>query len=365
MTHESPRSPQDQGFSPEQEQAAAHLTQKYREASQARSERQPLGVHKSPKENFAVWLAGPVLRAVDSMAETRLARVEEKAGKAAKEHYQEHESAYHEQALKMDRRRTETKKRMDQLLNASPEETGTIAALMGYSPREQQTLVQHTAERQTAGKVNDNEREKGIAALEKVPGIDPVLAIADGKPEEIPEEGWLVTSHIAPGYGGKITVYRYGKGQIEFKPPSDSREKYGEVRVHFGIKGGYGHTLAYENPEFPNKDTEPYDRVSPTSYTGLGFDRTDIVPLSNGGRLLDEKGAMGEHGLNLFTSMDWRDFDRGSMREHSSDFPVNRVVADQEALGPVLTGLGAGMGLEAQDIEVLTGTLDSKISTVQ
>ena len=157
--------------------------------------------------------------------------------------------------------------------------------------------------------------------------------------------------------------YRYGKGQLAFQPPSDNREQYGEVRVHFGIKGGDSHTIAYENPEFPNKDTEPFDRMSPTSYTGLGFDSTDIIPLSNGGRLLDEKTAIGErpHGIRLSASMDWRDFNRDGMRQHSSDLPVNRVVADQEALGPILSGLGTGMGLETQDIETLIGTVGSKI----
>lgn len=366
MSHESPQpKPVNEGLSPEQEQVADHLTQQYRDATQAHEDHVPfVRPDNTRSERAALMLSRPIMRAVDTVVDGRLARKEKRTGEAAKKHYQAHENAYHTRALKMDAQRTATREWMDHIANASPEEVGVTAALMGYDKRDQQTLMQHTAERQTASRVTDEDaKERGISALEKVPGVDPVLAIVDGRSEEIPEAGWLVSSHIAPGYGGKIDVYRYGKGQIEFKDPSDNREQYGEVRLHFGIRGGDRHTIAYENPKFPGRDIEPYDRMSQTSYTGLDFKGTDIVPLSNGGRLLDEKTAMGERpkGINLFTSMDWRDFDRPAMREHSTDFPVNRVVADQEAIGPILAGLGEGMGLEAQDIETLVGTVGGKI----
>lgn len=353
-------------LTPRQQKKAARLRRDEKIANLA--VREPRSETGKSSKKIAVRLARPLVRRLDASYDNYAAGVQEKANKAAKKHYEKHKEAYQTHALIDDARRTEVKEKMEALLNASPMDMAALAISQGRSPREVATIWQHTNERQAANKEDSRDgREAGIRALERVPGTDPVLALADGHPEDIPKSGWMVTSNVTPGYAGRIDIYRYKEGQLEFKEPSDSRERHGEVRVHFGVNGGDRHTLAYENAAFPNKDTEPYDRMSPTSYTGLSFSDTDIVPLSNGGRLLDQKAAMGTYpnGINLFTSMDWRDFGRDTMREHSSDFPVNRVASSQAELSQVLGGIGQGMGLGPEDIDTMLGTVDQKISPAQ
>ncbi len=347
----------------EQQKAAARFRRQQVKINKARTA-QPASERLS--SGVAARIARPVLRRLEAGADKHAARAQGRAEAAAKRHYETNREAYQTHALIDDNQKTVIKEKIKELEEASPMDMAAIAISQGRGPREVATIWQHTNERQAAKASGKVEKEKGISALEKVPGIDPVLALVDGHAEDIPKSGWLVNSHIAPGYGGKIDIYRYEEGQLDFKPADDNREKYGEVRVHFGIKGGDSHTIAYENPAFPNPTTEPYDRMSPTSYTGLSFGSTDIISLSNGGRLLDEKKAMGSHpnGINLFTSMDWREFD-DSMREHSSDFPVNRVTADQSELTSILSGLGEGMGLGSQDIQTMLGTIDQKINPDQ
>lgn len=286
-----------------------------------------------------------------------------KAERAAQKHFKRNESAYQEEAQKMDIQRTVMKKTLDTILTASPEEVGLMAALQGYNSKDQQTLVQHTAERHSSEDTEASARERGLSALKKIPGTDPVLAVVDNRPQDIPESGWLITSHIVPGYGGKMDIYRYEEGQLTINPPTkDNREEYGEARVHFDIDGHSSHTLAYENPNFPNKDTEPFNRMSQSSYTGLSFGATDIVPLSNGGRLLDEAAPFDKGSRRgISTSMDWRDLDS----KYASEFPINRIVSDQRDIEPILMALGDGMGLETQDIETLTATISQKINPSQ
>jgi hypothetical protein len=360
MSHESPQpNPVHQAS---QEQVADQLTQQYRDASQARHDHVPfVRPDNTRSERAALMLTRPIMQAIDTVADNRLARTEKNAGEAAKKHYEQHENDYHERALRMDEQKTQFRQRMDFFRTAPPEEIADDAAALGYSRQEQQHIARFSVEKRASREASG--KEEAIEALRKVPGTDPALAVLDGKKDKIPEEGWLVTSDIVPGYGGKLEIYRYRKGQLRFSAVSDNREKYGQARVHFRVeRGGDRHTILYENPEYPNKDTDPNERQSRSTY-GLPFASTDILPLSNGGRLLDEARAMAPEGSkgSISTSMDWEDIDKYASREHKSDFSINRVVPDQEALGPVLAGLGAGMGLEAQDIETLVGSVGSKV----
>jgi hypothetical protein len=207
------------------------------------------------------------------------------------------------------------------------------------------------------------DKSDNLEVLKSVPGIDPVLAVIDGHPEDIPQDGWVVNSHIAPGYGGVINLYRYTDGALVPSSASDTREKYGEARVHFGLTGNYGsHTVAYENPEFPQKSVEPYSRMSGASYTGHSFGQTEVIDLDNGGRLLDEKDPMivGGRGGNFF-SMDYEDIDR---RSNSRELDINRVTADPEQLRQILANLGFSMGMSQQGIDTLVTTVDQKVNPV-
>jgi hypothetical protein len=199
--------------------------------------------------------------------------------------------------------------------------------------------------------------------LKDVPGVDPVLATIDGHPEDIPKDGWLVNSHIAPGYGGVINIYRYEGGLgIDDRYTSDTREEYGSARVGLSLDGYGSFTIAYENPAFPQKDVEPYNRMSQTSYTGHGFGQTDIISLENGGRLLADKDPLTMHGGGMSSSMDWEDIDR--KKEHNgTEVDINRVTGDQKQVSEILTQLGLGMSLGEQDIATMLEAVATKTAT--
>jgi hypothetical protein len=206
---------------------------------------------------------------------------------------------------------------------------------------------------------NADDKELSFEVLKAVPGVDPVLAIADGHPDDIPQDGWIVNSHVAPGYGGVINIYRYEEGGLVPASVEDSREKYGQVRVNFDLNGYGRHTVAYENPAFPHKDVEPYARMQQSSYTGLPFSATEVIDLDNGGRILDEKDPMVVHGGGMFFSMDWEDIDRRS--DLSREVDINRVTADPAQLRKILAHLSYAMGMTHEGIEKLIDAAARKI----
>lgn len=207
------------------------------------------------------------------------------------------------------------------------------------------------------------DKDANFEVLKTVPGVDPVLAVVDGHPEDIPQDGWVINSHIAPGYGGVVNLYRYKEGGLEVGSASDTREECGQARVYFTLKGAGRHTVAYENPAFPQKDVEPFARMSQASYTGLPFSATEVIDLDNGGRVLDEKDPMViyEGGSQSF-SMDWNDIDR--YPDIRREIEINRVTADPEQVQQILAHLSYAMGMTKQSIRKLVTTVDQKISPV-
>jgi hypothetical protein len=239
---------------------------------------------------------------------------------------------------------------------------------MSSNNPEQFTLEQHeqmfgfwTEARATYDSATD--KDANFEVLKSVPGIDPVLAVVDGHPEDIPQDGYVVNSHIAPGYGGVVNIYRYKDGGLVPGSASDTREQYGQARVHFDLKGFGRHTVAYENPAFPQKDVEPFNRMSQASYTGLPFSETEIIDLDNGGRILDEKDPMTMYeGSSQFFSMDWDDIDRHPDIRREVD--INRVTSDPEQLRQILAHLSYAMGMSQQGMETLVTTVDQKVSPI-
>jgi len=142
-------------------------------------------------------------------------------------------------------------------------------------------------------------REVDSAA--EIPGQDPFDIVLAGK--KLPDRGILVSAKAAKGFEAVVQVYEYDN--IRSVKVEDSRPKYDQVRMYvdFDSKGESRElALAYENPSYFFKDRPPYDRMSPTSYIGYGFDSLDTHNLSDGGRLLIQKKADKIGGL--FTSFD-------------------------------------------------------------
>lgn len=232
------------------------------------------------------------------------------------------------------------------------------------------TLEQHeqmfgfwTEARVTYG--NNADKERNFEVLKSVPGIDPVLAVVDGKPEAIPEKGWIVNSHLAPGYGGVIRIFYYPEGSLVPYKAHDDREQYGHARVSFDLNGYGGHVIAYENPAFPHKDVEPYDRMSQASYTGFRFVDTEVIDLDNGGRILDERASLEVHGQGMFFSMDWEDIDRRLESDLTREIDINRVTADSEQLKQILTHLSYAMGMTHQGMKALLEAVAKKTGTIE
>ena len=197
-------------------------------------------------------------------------------------------------------------------------------------------------------------REAWAEILTATPGADPVLAIAEGRSEAIPSSGWLVTAKVAPGYGGVLQVLRYPEGSFGVGSLRDDREKYGSARLHYRLNGYGRHTVAYENPNYPTKNVEPHNRMTPESYAGMSFANTDIMPLENGGRLLGQSEQMTMVGGRMSGVMDYKP-------PNGEVVTVNRAVGEAEEVGAVLIQLGAGMGLELDDTKTLLESVAQKV----
>lgn len=220
------------------------------------------------------------------------------------------------------------------------------------SPEQIELLSQFFTETK---KYQEAEGQKAWAEiLTATPGVDPVLAIAEGRSEEIPAGGWVINANVVPGYGGVLKIFRYPEGSFEAESLDDDRNGYGSARLHYKLKGYGRHVIAYENPDYPTKDVEPYDRMTMESWTGLSFANTDVVPLHNGGRLLNGSHQMVLVEGQTHNSMDYKAPDKATAT-------VNRVVEGVEEAGAVLVQLGAGMGLEQNDTKTLLESVAQKV----
>ncbi len=247
---------------------------------------------------------------------------------------------------------------VEKFINMTPVEAADIARAQGHDEETAHSIAGFFAEGNAAR--NTIDRDASFDVLKVVPGLDPVLAIVDGRSDEVPKEGWLVHAGIAPGYGGVINVYHYLDG-LEVTSVSDDREKYHAVSVGLRLTKFGQHTIAYENPNYPNRDTEPFNRIGSASYTGLSFSDTESVGLGNGGRLLNETRPMEVRAsMGSSFTIDWKDLDNSITREHAPSVDVNRVVEGREQVGAVLVALGAGMGLEMSDSRELVRAVAEK-----
>jgi hypothetical protein len=194
--------------------------------------------------------------------------------------------------------------------------------------------------------------------LENLPGVDPVLAAADGAVSQLPPQGWVIDAKVTPGQQGIIRVRGYTEPP-EVSGVSDSREKYGSMRAHFSLSPSGTYTIARERPGYPFRDTEPFDRTDLT-YTGLPFGSTHLIDLEDGGRILAQKRPLQIGDGGLFFSMDWEDY---RARDFSSvhSVPANRVTNDYDELKVIVAGLGAAMGLSGNDLEALLRTVTEKV----
>lgn len=185
--------------------------------------------------------------------------------------------------------------------------------------------------------------------LSEAGGLDPVLAVADGRVDLIPDAGWLVAGQARPGGGfATIRVSRFGPGGFSPGSCHDNREQYAAVKLHYQLESGSYQTreIACEPPNFPGRQTEPCERFGNDVYLPLKFDEADISELKGGGRLIARSQLF--RGGRVFATMDWRQPD-GS----NNPLPVNRIAASRQEVEAIVGQIGLGIGLGSEDISSL------------
>lgn len=111
--------------------------------------------------------------------------------------------------------------------------------------------------------------------------------------ETLPAKGIMFSLKFKKGYEGVGHVVAYEKLE------RSSIAEHGD-RIHLSVQGRDLY-FSIENRNYFYKSTDPYNRVSRSSYVPHGFDGMDEVPTSDGGRALVQKKAW---GTNLSYSVD-------------------------------------------------------------
>lgn len=256
--------------------------------------------------------------------------------------------------LETSTRDAEAREVLRALMGDDMPEIGDSDPVSKLTDREIQTLSQFVLDRDHRAISSVDECH---AQLASAPGVDPVLAAADGFTSEIPDSGWLIKANVAPGGSGVIETYRYASGGIEFRDVSDHRDKYESVRAYYELNDYKSWHMGYEDPDYPAKETDPCERMSPTTYLGARFDDTAISALVNGGRLFEPPPMTG--GSGLFLTMDW--WSRGN-EKRSNHAHVNRAVGSIEEVNEVMSHITAGMGLSDDDALTIMATVKDKIA---
>ena len=199
-----------------------------------------------------------------------------------------------------------------------------------------------------------------VEMLHETAGINPVLAVINNESETIPTDGWLINARANPGYGGIINIYRYPEGSFKVEQLQDDREQYNQAILYYRLDGYGQHTIAYENPNYPTKGTESYDRMRSSFCMATCFAVDDIIPLENGGRLLNQS-KMRMHGGSYYASICMR---LPAEETKEREVEINRMIGGIEEVGIALVQLGAGMGLEQNNIQSLVKATAQKIGHI-
>jgi hypothetical protein len=228
---------------------------------------------------------------------------------------------------------------------------------LGLTPEQMGQVLRFQLERHDQQKYGS---ERQIEDAAQIPGKDPFEIALTGK--QLPQRGILVHAEVAKGYEGIISVYEYDGLEVKL---DDQRPKgYDQIRMHADFASTTEHQLAYQNPNDFYRNTQPYERMSPTSYMGVGFDQLEGTDLSDGGRLLITRQPHNMTG-GLFTS-----FDR-SERELVPESRQREVLALFDAgdyagaITAVRTVMSRLIGAASQDVDLATQQLQAKLTPPQ
>ncbi len=199
--------------------------------------------------------------------------------------------------------------------------------------------------------------------LKKVEGVEPIGAVLDGHPEDIPKEGWAITANMNLDSSAVIEVFRYGQG-AEFKEHldwKDSRAEYGKGAISMNLEGYGAYKILYEGPNYPDaqRNLEPYGRTDQASYLPLAFRMADTTELSNGGRIVDTKDpgfrAGGYHG-----QLGWTNINQAAEQQEKIGITISRVTDSQESMEKIVAQLGYAIGMDGPAITTIATAVNSK-----
>ncbi|HEY4497990.1 MAG TPA: hypothetical protein VJC20_04555 [Candidatus Paceibacterota bacterium] len=172
-------------------------------------------------------------------------------------------------------------------------------------------------------------------------GKNPFEVMKSG--EKLPEKGIMFSLQFSKGYEGVGHVVVYDK----LERPSITE---GGDRIHLSVQGRDLY-FSIENPKYFYKSTEPYNRMSESSYVPHGFDSLDTIPTTEGGRALVQKKAW---NTNLSYSVD---------NYEDRDFPRVFEENQLDQLHSTITGaLQEKIGLSQTDAERVAGEVIERLS---
>ena len=245
---------------------------------------------------------------------------------------------------------------------SSPESPRSHALLFSDNPLEKDQIAEWTKfYLENCGFRETTDQDAYVEMLHETAGMNPVLAVLNNESETIPTDGWLINARAIPGYGGIINIYRYPEGSFKVEGLQDDREQRSQVVLYYQLDSYGQHILAYENPNYPTKGTESYDRMRSSFCAPISFAIDDIIPLENGGRLLNQSKSMRMHDGSYYGLMCML---LPAEETNKKEVEINRAIGGIEEVGIALVQLGAGMGLEKNDIQSLVKATAQKVGHV-
>lgn len=205
--------------------------------------------------------------------------------------------------------------------------------------------------------------DENLELLKNVPGIDPVMAYATGEPEQIPTQGWLVSSTLVPGKNGVVEVFRYGEWVNG--PKIDHRPVSADVDMSATLKDYGSYFFSYQKP---SRNMQPHYTNSPASALRLPLEYAAAENFS----LSEDEGIFwAQHDKLLDNTagcidivLTSHDIDVKSEEEtyqRSAEINVIRSTSDPSELRNILSHLGFAMGMPSSGISTVQHITDTKI----
>jgi hypothetical protein len=195
--------------------------------------------------------------------------------------------------------------------------------------------------------------QERVALLDDAPGVDPLVALHEGREVDIPQAGYLIRIHVEPNQQAAVDLFRYPEGGLSLR---GSDLYYGEdsSNVRASLRG-HAETLVLCTRRIGAKEEHViYDTVLPVQ------DSTP-TPLSEGLYMVTQNEPRNSgtgHGISLRTCRPL-----GASRSFSRVQAVRGVHTAEEAY-EVCVVVGLSMGLEGEALDTFTSGMAEQIDKI-